>query len=53
MKYLLENAGFVNIQTYKSTPHFIPGLIDNSQAMEPFGEYISLNVLATKPKALS
>jgi predicted SAM-dependent methyltransferase len=53
MKYLLENAGFENIQSYEHTPHFIPGVIDNSQAMDPFGEYISLNVLATKPKVLS
>lgn len=49
LKYLLENAGFTNVQRYEFTPHFVPGLVDNSLAQEPFGEYISLNIMATKP----
>ena len=49
LKYILQKIGFVNIETYPHSPHFIPGFIDNSMATEPFGEYISLNVIAIKP----
>jgi len=48
LKYLLEQVGFKNIETYPHSPHFIEGVIDNSMASEPFGEYISVNVVAYK-----
>lgn len=48
LKFLLESAGFTDIQRYANNPHFIQGVVDNSLAVEPFGEYISLNVLARK-----
>ena len=48
LKLLLESSGFIEIEKYPHTPHFIPGLLDNSLAMEPFGEYISLNIKARK-----
>jgi predicted SAM-dependent methyltransferase len=48
LKFLLEQAGFKDVERYKHIPHFIPGLIDNSIADAPFGELISLNVRALK-----
>jgi len=48
LKYLLEAAGFSGVERYPNTPHFIPGAIDNSLALAPFGEYISLNIMARK-----
>jgi len=47
LKYLLEAAGFTDVQRYPNEPHFIPGVIDNSIAM-PFGEFLSLNITARK-----
>ena len=52
MNLLLENAGFMNIDRYPVTPHFIPGIVDASLAYEPFKEYISLNVTAFRPVSL-
>lgn len=51
MKHLLEKAGFMDVQEYPHSPHFIEGFEDGSLAHEPFGEYLSLNVLAKKPLA--
>lgn len=48
LKNLLEDIGFVNIARYPNDPHFIDGLIDNSMASAPFGEFISVNVIAFK-----
>lgn len=48
LKYLLESVGFTNIERYPNEPHFIPGVIDNSLAFEPFREYLSLNIMAKK-----
>jgi predicted SAM-dependent methyltransferase len=50
LSYLLENVGFEDIMEYPNEPHFIPGIVDASMGMEPFGEYFSLNVKANKPK---
>jgi len=50
MKYLLEGIGFADIQEYSHEPHFVPGAADASLAHEPFGEFLSLNVVASKPK---
>lgn len=48
LSYLLNSAGFINIVRYPNKPHFIKGMFDNSMATEPFGEYISLNIMAQK-----
>ena len=48
MKHLLEQAGFVDVQEYPHEPHWL-GIRDASLANEPFKEYVSLNVRATKP----
>jgi predicted SAM-dependent methyltransferase len=50
LSYLLKSCGFICIERYPNYPHFIPGIIDNSLATEPFGEYISLNIMARKSK---
>ncbi len=49
LSYLMELCGFTAIQRYPHVPHFIPGVIDNSLASAPFGEYISLNIVGYKP----
>lgn len=48
MRHLLKDAGFREVEQYEHSPHFIEGVIDNSLANAPFGEYISLNVRAVK-----
>lgn len=48
MRHLLEAAGFVDAQEYPHEPHWL-GVRDASLAREPFGEYVSLNILARKP----
>ncbi len=48
LNYLLVSIGFIDIKKYPNNPHFIEGVIDNSLAAEPFGECISLNVMARK-----
>lgn len=45
---LLKDAGFGGIEEYSNSPHFIDGVVDNSMANQPFGEYISLNLKAYK-----
>lgn len=50
LSYLLESVGFADIEEYSHVPHFIPGVEDASMANATFGEYISLNVKAIKPK---
>jgi len=49
IKYLLENIGFEEAKEYSHEPHFVAGFKDASLAKEPFGTYISLNVIAKKP----
>lgn len=49
LKYILENCGFTDCQEYQHYPHFIEGLVDGSLAKEPFGVYLSLNIMATRP----
>lgn len=46
---LLRQAGFIDIKEYPHEPPFLDNLQDASLAKEPFGDYISLNILATKP----
>jgi predicted SAM-dependent methyltransferase len=48
LAHLLDKVGFTQIGRYPHSPHFIPGVADNSLATEPFGEFISLNVRAVK-----
>lgn len=49
LKFLLEQAGFKNCQEYPHEPHFSPGTKDGSLVKEPFGEFLSLNMMAIKP----
>lgn len=49
LKHLMEQCGFENFVEYSHDPHFIPGVVDASMAKEPFGEYLSLNMMACKP----
>jgi len=49
LKYLLEQVGFVEIEEYPHSPHWL-GIQDASLANEPFKEYLSLNVKAKKPQ---
>jgi SAM-dependent methyltransferase len=46
---LLTDVGFEQIEEYPHDPHFISGLVDASLAKEPFGKYLSLNIVARKP----
>lgn len=47
MKYLMERIGFRDVREYPHLPHPL-GIEDASLAKEPFGEFVSLNVLARK-----
>lgn len=49
MRHLLDEIGYVDIAEYPHEPHFIPGVADASLAKEPFGKFLSLNVVARKP----
>jgi predicted SAM-dependent methyltransferase len=49
LSYQLELCGFESCEEYPHFPHFVPGTEDASLAKEPFGEYLSLNMLARKP----
>jgi hypothetical protein len=44
----LHDVGFVDVAEYPHSPHFL-GIQDASMANEPFGEYVSLNVVARRP----
>lgn len=47
---LLDDAGFVGIQEYPHLPHFCGDDVrDGSVLTEPFGEFFTLNIMATKP----
>jgi len=50
LKYLMEQAGFMNISEYPHEPHWL-GIKDASLANEPFKEYLSLNISAMKVKS--
>jgi SAM-dependent methyltransferase len=49
LKYIMEKIGYVSISEYPHEPHFVENIIDASQAREPFGEFVSLNLIAKKP----
>lgn len=49
MQHLLKKIGFEEIEEYPHEPHFVAGVADASLAKEPFGRYLSLNVIAKKP----
>ena len=46
--YLLERNGFTACEEYPHEPHFVPGAQDASLVKEPFGEFLSLNMVATR-----
>jgi SAM-dependent methyltransferase len=48
LRYLLTSSGFVECQEYPHKPHFA-GLEDASLAHEPFGQFLSLNMMCRKP----
>ena len=48
LRYLLERNGFSDCEEYPHEPHFVPGTVDASLAKEPFGEFLSLNMVATR-----
>lgn len=48
LRFLLERNGFVDCQEYPHEPHFVPGTQDASLVKEPFGVFLSLNMVATK-----
>ena len=48
LKYLLTQAGFVDVEEYAQSPHWL-GVQDASLANEPFSEYVSVNVKARRP----
>jgi hypothetical protein len=50
LKYLLMQAGFVDVEEYPHSPHWL-GVQDASLANEPFKKYVSVNVKAKKPLA--
>lgn len=50
MSHIMREIGFVDMQEYSHSPHFVGDEFwDNSLAHEPFGEFLSLNMLARKP----
>lgn len=49
MKHLLEDVGYTQVAEYPHAPHFVAGVVDASLAKEPFGQFLSLNVVALKP----
>ncbi|MEW6600678.1 MAG: glycosyltransferase [Nitrospirota bacterium] len=49
LKYLMEQAGFTDIEEYPHEPHWLGISGDASMAREPFNAYISLNIKAAKP----
>ena len=49
LSHLLQQVGFIGMKEYPHEPVFAPGLKDASLAKEPFGEFISLNIMAKKP----
>ena len=48
LRYLLERNGFTDCEEYPHEPHFVQGTVDASLAKEPFGEFLSLNMIATR-----
>jgi predicted SAM-dependent methyltransferase len=48
LRRLLEECGFENIREYPHQPHFWPGGRDAASEAAFCGEYLSLNVVATK-----
>lgn len=52
MRHLLDEIGYTQIAEYPHEPHFVSGVVDASLAKEPFGRFLSLNMVAHKPKLL-
>lgn len=48
LSHLMEQVGFIDVREYPHAPHWL-GIHDASLASEPFGEYLSLNVMGRKP----
>lgn len=48
LAFLLGKSGFDQCKEYGHDPHFVPGTVDASQAKEPFGEFLSLNMMARR-----
>jgi predicted SAM-dependent methyltransferase len=48
LRYVLEHNGFKDCEEYAHQPHFVPGTVDASLVFEPFGEFLSLNMIATR-----
>lgn len=48
LRYLLERNGFTACEEYPHEPHFVAGTQDASLVKEPFGEFLSLNMVATR-----
>lgn len=48
LRHLLERNGFTDCREYPHLPHFVPGTQDASLVKEPFGEFLSLNMVATR-----
>jgi SAM-dependent methyltransferase len=49
LSYQLEQCGYEKCEEYPHEPHFVPGTVDASLANQPFGEYLSLNMMARRP----
>lgn len=50
LSYLLRRCGFADPREYPHEPHFVAGARDGSLAHEPFGVFLSLNVVANRPR---
>ena len=46
----MEQSGIENFSEYPHEPPFIPDVIDDSMAKEPFGQHFSLNITAKKTR---
>jgi hypothetical protein len=49
LKHLMEKIGYVSVAEYPHEPHFVNNTLDASLAKKPFGEFLSLNIIAKKP----
>jgi hypothetical protein len=45
----MEKIGYVSVAEYPHEPHFVNNTLDASLAKKPFGEFLSLNIIAKKP----
>lgn len=50
LAHIMRGIGYVDMHEYPHEPHFLGSdFWDNSLAHEPFGEFLSLNLIARKP----